>query len=69
MEAVLAHKIPTENFDPEQPESEMHGGWNKGDPTGVMAACRDDVISLWQDPAVRDVLRKHNVRLEDGPGL
>lgn len=42
---------------------------NRDDPTAVLAACKDDIISLWQDPAVRDVLWKHSVRLEDSPGL
>lgn len=44
-------------------------GRSRDDPTAVLAACRDDIIALWQDPAVRDVLWKHNVRLEDSPGL
>lgn len=44
-------------------------GRNKDDPTAVLVACKDDIISLWEDPAVRDVLRKHSVRLEDSPGL
>lgn len=44
-------------------------GRNRDDPTQVLAACKDDIISLWQDPAVREVLWRHNVRLEDSPGL
>jgi guanine nucleotide-binding protein subunit alpha len=42
---------------------------NRDDPTAVLAACKDDILSLWQDPVVRDVLKKHNVRLEDSPGF
>ena len=42
---------------------------SRDDPTAVLAACKDDIISLWQDPVVRDVLKKHDVRLEDSPGL
>jgi guanine nucleotide-binding protein subunit alpha len=42
---------------------------SQNDPTSVLAAYLDDILSLWEDPIVRDVLRKHNVRLEDSPGL
>src|SRR5882762_5172303 len=42
---------------------------SRDDPTAVLAACKDDIISLWEDPVVRDVLKKHHVRLEDSPGL
>ena len=44
-------------------------GRHKDDPTAVLAACKDDIVALWYDPIVRDVLNKHNVRLEDSPGL
>ena len=42
---------------------------NRDDPTAVLAACKDDIILLWEDPVVKDVLKKHHVRLEDSPGL
>lgn len=42
---------------------------NKDDPTTVLAACRDDIVTLWEDSIVRAVLKKHNVRLQDMPGL
>ncbi len=35
----------------------------------VLNQCRDDMIALWNDPTVRDVLRKRKVRLEESPGL
>ncbi|KAH9927896.1 G-protein alpha subunit [Amylocystis lapponica] len=41
----------------------------KDDPTSVLAACREDIISLWEDPVVRGVLKKHGVRLQDMPGF
>lgn len=44
-------------------------GRNKDDPTQVLSACKDDIISLWKDPAVKEVLWRNNVRLEDSPGL
>ena len=31
--------------------------------------CRDDMIALWHDPTVRDILRKRKMRLEESPGL
>ena len=42
---------------------------SRDDPTTVLAACKDDIVLLWGDPVVRDVLTRHNVRLEDSPGL
>lgn len=31
--------------------------------------CRDDMMALWNDRTVRDVLRKRKIRLEESPGL
>lgn len=44
-------------------------GRNKDDPTLVLAASKDDIISLWEDEAIRGVLKKRGVRLEDSPGF
>lgn len=44
-------------------------GRPKDDPTTVLAQCRDDIVALWEDPVVKSVLKKHNVRLQDMPGL
>ena len=35
----------------------------------VLDSCRADVIALWQNPAVRAILRRRKVRLEELPGL
>ncbi|KAI0088998.1 G-alpha-domain-containing protein [Irpex rosettiformis] len=35
----------------------------------VLNQCREDMIALWNDPTVRDVLRKRKVRLEESPGF
>ncbi|OBZ73276.1 Guanine nucleotide-binding protein alpha-4 subunit [Grifola frondosa] len=59
------------------PPSAMKGGSRPGtsdgrhsdDPTTVLAACKDDIVALWEDPVVRAVLKKHNVRLQDMPGF
>jgi guanine nucleotide-binding protein alpha-1 subunit len=37
--------------------------------TEVIASCKDDMVALWSDPAVRTVLKKWNVCLEDSAGL
>jgi guanine nucleotide-binding protein alpha-1 subunit len=42
---------------------------NPDDPTMILAACKDDIVSLWEDPIVRSLLEKHHVRLEHEPGL
>jgi len=37
--------------------------------TEVIASCKDDMVALWLDPAVRTVLKNWNVRLEDSAGF
>jgi guanine nucleotide-binding protein alpha-1 subunit len=39
------------------------------DPSNVIHACKDDMLALWHDPTVRQVLHVGNVRLEEMPGL
>ncbi|KAH9828694.1 uncharacterized protein C8Q71DRAFT_863810 [Rhodofomes roseus] len=29
--------------------------------TAVLAACRDDIITLWEDPVVRAILKRRDV--------
>ncbi|KAK0499179.1 heterotrimeric GTP-binding alpha subunit [Armillaria luteobubalina] len=41
----------------------------KNDPTQVLEASADDVLSLWADPAVHDVLRSREIHLQDSSGL
>lgn len=42
---------------------------NGTDPSSALAALKDDIIVLWQDLSVQEVLKKRDVRLEDTPGL
>lgn len=35
----------------------------------ILEACRDDMILLWKDPVVREILHRRDVRLEEGPGF
>lgn len=37
--------------------------------TKVLDACRDDIVSLWEDAAVKDMLKRRSIRLQDMPGL
>ncbi|TDL24443.1 G-alpha-domain-containing protein [Rickenella mellea] len=39
------------------------------EPTATLHSCRHDMITLWRDPVVRDVLRRRKVRLEEQPGF
>lgn len=41
----------------------------KDDPTTVLAACKEDIVTMWEDQVVRGVLKKRGVRLQDMPGL
>lgn len=42
---------------------------NENDPTNVLSAQKGDIIALWEDQTVQDILRKRGIRLEDQPGL
>ena len=35
----------------------------------VLHACRDDMIQLWYDESVRDILKRKKIRLEESSGL
>ncbi|KAL4247490.1 P-loop containing nucleoside triphosphate hydrolase [Abortiporus biennis] len=39
------------------------------DPGRVIYACGEDMIRLWKDPTIRQVLRNQELRLEDQPGF
>ncbi|RDB21671.1 Guanine nucleotide-binding protein alpha-2 subunit [Hypsizygus marmoreus] len=39
------------------------------DPTSILAASKDDIMFLWNDPGVQAVLRKQGIRIEDMPGF
>ncbi|KAI0693144.1 G-protein alpha subunit-domain-containing protein [Cerioporus squamosus] len=41
----------------------------KDNPTAVLAACRDDIVTLWEDAIVQGVLKKQNARIQDMPGF
>jgi guanine nucleotide-binding protein alpha-1 subunit len=35
----------------------------------VLNSCWRDIMALWTDPAIREILRRRKVRLEEFPGL
>ena len=39
------------------------------EPQKVLNRCRSDMIALWYDEGVRDVLRRRKIRIEEGSGL
>ncbi|PCH44626.1 G-alpha-domain-containing protein [Wolfiporia cocos MD-104 SS10] len=39
------------------------------DATEVIAGCRDDIAALWADDAVRAMLRRRKIRIEESPGF
>ncbi|KZS97307.1 G-alpha-domain-containing protein [Sistotremastrum niveocremeum HHB9708] len=43
--------------------------FNSHDPTQIIHSCREDILDLWHEPAVREVLRRRKVRLEESPGF
>ena len=46
-----------------------HGQETQDESQMVLYQCRDDLMALWNDRTVRDILRKRKVRLEERPGL
>ncbi|KAI0773014.1 G-protein alpha subunit [Trametes elegans] len=69
--------IPRSPPPPQPLVSAMKGGsrpstansQGKDNPSAVLAACKDDIVTLWEDTIVQNVLKKHNVRLQDMPGF
>lgn len=41
----------------------------ENDPTAILSHCKDEIIGLWKDPSVREILERRNVCLEHRPGL
>ena len=41
----------------------------KDEPQEVLNSCRKDIMTLWGDPTVKEILRRRKIRLEEFPGL
>ncbi|KAI0366082.1 G-alpha-domain-containing protein [Pilatotrama ljubarskyi] len=39
------------------------------DATEIIASCADDMRTLWDDPVVREVLKRRKIRMEQSPGF
>ncbi|KAF4616850.1 hypothetical protein D9613_008685 [Agrocybe pediades] len=39
------------------------------EPQDVLHSCRNDMIQLWKDEGIRDILRRRKIRLEEGSGF
>jgi guanine nucleotide-binding protein subunit alpha len=35
----------------------------------IIASCREDIKSLWEDPIIKEVLNRRKAKIEDAPGL
>lgn len=46
-----------------------HDGVSSQDATEVIASCKNDIIALWTDRVIREVLRRYKIRLEDSASL
>ena len=46
-----------------------HDGVSSQDVTEVITSCKNDIIALWTDPLIGEMLRRYNVRLEDSASL
>lgn len=46
-----------------------HDGVNSQDVTEVIAGCKNDIIALWADRIIHEMLRRYRVRLEDSASL
>ncbi|TFK47585.1 guanine nucleotide binding protein, alpha subunit [Heliocybe sulcata] len=44
-------------------------GLEPDEPTHVLQACSEDMIRLWKDPIVREILDRQKLRLEELPGF
>jgi guanine nucleotide-binding protein subunit alpha len=45
------------------------GGTLRDEPQEMLNALRHDIMQLWNDRLVRDILRRRKIRLEEFPGL
>lgn len=55
------------SFDGAAMDADYHPDPN--DPAVVLSACAEDMMRLWTDPTVQDILKSRNIRLEDKAGF
>jgi hypothetical protein len=42
---------------------------NPDDPVHIVRMCREDMVELWNDPSVQEILRRKKMRWHEWPGL
>jgi len=53
----------------EAPGSQRKGKDRDDDVSDIIASCRDDIKSIWEDSTVKEMLSRRKVRIEDSAGL
>lgn len=53
----------------QDPKAVKNGVLPVDDATEVIASCKDDMKALWTDQAVKDILEKRRMRIQDSAGL
>ncbi|KAJ7201554.1 guanine nucleotide-binding protein alpha-4 subunit [Mycena pura] len=51
------------------PERDLGTRGDRDEAQEVLHACAPAMLALWNDPGVREVLRRRKIRLEEGPGF
>jgi guanine nucleotide-binding protein alpha-1 subunit len=72
MAGITSHFNDTQNgvaFPSRSTSLDTSGSEIADEPQEVLHACRSDIMQLWNDPTVRNILRLKKVRLEEFPGL
>lgn len=54
---------------PQSPNRPGTSSSAKNDPTQILEASKDDIISLWEDAEVREILAARGVRINEISGL
>ncbi|GBE87343.1 predicted protein [Sparassis crispa] len=52
-----------------QKERERGAGGEADAAQAALHACAGDLLALWRDPVLREILRRRRIRVEDGPGF
>lgn len=42
---------------------------DEDDISEVLASCKEDIKTIWDDPTVKEMLNRRKIRIEDAPGL
>ncbi|KAJ2989855.1 hypothetical protein NUW54_g8654 [Trametes sanguinea] len=62
------HRMMGRNSSDGEDFNDPDAGWLQ-DPGHVLHACAEDMITLWNDPTIKALLRAQGIRIEDMPGF